>query len=48
MTGLSWYRVGTFTKSLAVDHFYLEIAQNGATTPVRAGWDWVRRDWLTL
>lgn len=46
--GFSFFRVGTYSKTMTVDHFTLGIEQNGATVPVRMGIDWVRRDWVSL
>lgn len=46
--GYSWFNGGSYSKSLTMHHFYLQLAQNGRTTPMVCGIDWVRRDWVSL
>jgi hypothetical protein len=48
LDGYTFWRVGTYSKTITIDHFTLEVNQSGATIPMRAGIDWVRRDWITL
>lgn len=46
--GYSFWRAGTYSKTFTVHHFIIYLGQNGITTPVRVGLEWVRRDWVTL
>jgi hypothetical protein len=47
--GLSFRRIATHTKTFTVNKIRLRANMtNTATVPVWAGWDWVRRDWITF
>lgn len=46
--GLSFFRVGTYSKTFTVHHIEVLISQAGSSIPCRVGIDWVRRDWITL
>lgn len=46
--GYSWFNGGSYAKTFTVDHFYLQLAQNGRTNPMRCGIDWVRRDVVAM
>jgi hypothetical protein len=47
--GLAFYPCGTvYNKSFTVAAFNIALNQQGSTSPMRCGIDWVRRDWITL
>jgi hypothetical protein len=47
--GLSFGRINTNTKTFTVNKIRLRANMtSSATVPVWAGWDWVRRDWITF
>jgi hypothetical protein len=48
LDGEVWFQVGTYTKTMTVHHFNLQLDQYGATTVAHWTMDWIRRDWKTF
>lgn len=43
-----WLADSVYSKTFTVHHFQIGVTEGGSTVPLRAGFDWIRRDWVTL